>query len=312
VERLPRRGGSGERATLNSIALDAATTYWDVRLAELTIDVARRSLGRVEEIERAARARVDAGIAPQVDLERAHVATLRQAETVAAQEGVRAQARAQLGAALQVEDEFVLTEDPGAHAPSLPPLEEVLADTARLRPELAGARAQVEVQAQAVRAAKGGYWPQISLFGSATAANTVFYVPNEWKAFLFTVVGGLQVDWVLFDSLSTWTAVKDAGLVRDRAQRDELRTRAEVRADVYSAHGQLAAALSRTRIAAEAMQAARRALELLQKRYQVGSAILLEVLIAQSDLTQLEGDWLDAEVATAKAAVALEAAIGRL
>jgi outer membrane protein len=310
---------AGQRATLNSIALDAATTYWDVRLAELTIDVARRSLGRVEEIERAARARVEAGIAPQVDLERAHVATLRQAETVAAQEGVRAQARAQLGAALQVEDEFVLTEDPGAHAPSLPPLEQVLADAARLRPELAGARAQVEVQAQAVRAAKGGYWPQISLFGTATAANlyepnvlNMPNMPNERELFLFTVVGGLQVDWVLFDSLSTWTAVKDAGLIRDRAQRDELRTRAEVRADVYSAHGQLAAALSRTRIAAEAMLAARRALELLQKRYQVGSAILLEVLIAQSELTQLEGDWLDAEVATAKAEVALEAAIGRL
>jgi outer membrane protein TolC len=303
---------AGLRAALNSIALDAATTYWEVRRAELTIDVARRSLARVQEIEHAARVRVEAGIAPQVDLERAHVSTLRQAETVAALDGVRAQARAQLGAALQVEDDFVLSENPKLHAPNLPRLENVLAEAASFRPELAGARAQVEVQAQAVRVARSGYWPQISLFGTATAGNTFLYIPQERASFLYTVIGGLQADWLLFDSLSTWTAVKDARLLRDRAQLDEARTRAQVRADVQSAHGQLAAALARARIAAEAVEAAGRALYLLQKRYQVGSAILLEVLVAQSDLTQLEGDQLDAEVATAEAEAALAAAVGRL
>ena len=160
-----------KRTALNSIALDAASAYWEVRRAELAIDVAHRSLERTRDIERAAKARVDAGIAPQVDLERARVQTLRQAEQVTALEAQLATARAELGAALQLDEHFHLVEDPERHAPPLPALDAVIADALKTRPELGSARAQVEAQSHAVRSAKGAYWPQLSLFAQATAGN---------------------------------------------------------------------------------------------------------------------------------------------
>jgi outer membrane protein TolC len=309
-----RAAAADLRTALNSVALEAATAYWEVRRAELSIDVARRSLERTRDIERAARARVEAGIAPQVDLERARVQTLRQAEQVTALEAQLASARAELGAALQLDERFHLVEDPSAHTPALPPLERALAEAARSRPELISACAQAEAQAQAVRSAKGAYWPQLSLFGQATAGNQLFVLtpPQQQELLVFTAIAGVQLNWIMFDTLSTWTAVRDAGLVRDRVSESAVRLRYRVRADVESAHGRLASALQRKAIAADAVTAARRALELLQRRYQVGSALVLELILAQADLTNLEGDLLDAAVTTAEAEAALQAAVGRL
>jgi outer membrane protein TolC len=307
-----RAAGATRRATLNSVALDAANAYWEVRRAALDLEVARNAVERTREIERTARIRVDAHIAPPVDYERAHVQTLRQAEQGAALEAQLAVARAQLGAALQLDDDVRPVEDPQAHAPSLPSLAGVLDEARRVRPELAAARATVDAGAEAVRAAKGAYWPQVALVGQATASNQTFYLPEQQEDLVFTAIAGLQVSWVMFDTFSTWTAVRDAGLLRERAVADVERLRAEVRAEVASAHGRLAAALQRKSLAVEAAATARRALFLLQKRYQVGDTLLLEVIIAQQDLTQAEGELNDAAIDTAEAEAQLQASIGRL
>ncbi len=315
-----RASEAGRRAALNAIGLDAANAYWEVRRAELALQVARRALDRTQAIERAAKTRVSAGIAPQVDYERAHVSSMRQAETVNAIESQQLVARAQLGAALQVEEPLALSEDPAAHAPPLPPLPQALDAAERQRPELQARGAIVDAQVQAVRAAKGGYWPQVSLFGQATLGNQDYFgtsaevhsLAEANEQLVFTAFAGVRVDWIFFDTLSTWTAVRDAGFLRDRARLDVERTRYQVRADVQSAHGRLRTALERKTLVADAVASARRALELLSKRYLVGEALLVEMLLAQTDLAQLEGDLMDASVATAEAEAALLAATGQL
>ena len=77
-------------------------------------------------------------------------------------------------------------------------------------------------------------------------------------------------------------------------------------------HDVVAAALERKVLAADAAASARRALFLLQKRYQVGDTLLIEVIVAQEDLTLAEGDLNDAAVDAAEADAQLRAAMGRL
>jgi outer membrane protein TolC len=314
-----RAAGASRRAAANSIALDAANAYWETRRAALTLDVARQALERTREIERTARVRVDAHIAPQIDYERSHVQSVRAAEAVASLSGQWTAARAELGLALQADEPLAPSDDPAAVTPLLPSLQRALADAAAARPELEAARATVEAQRQSVRAAKSGYWPQLSLIAASSAGNQIFYLPGatpgqtvQSEQFVFTALAGLQVNWILFDSLSTWTAVKDAGYLRDRAVADAARLAYEVRAAVIAAHGRLAAALERKTLAADAAASARRALFLLQKRYQVGDTLLLEVIVAQEDLTLAEGDLNDAAVDAAEADAQLQAAMGRL
>ncbi|HEX4462998.1 MAG TPA: TolC family protein, partial [Polyangia bacterium] len=251
---------AGRRAALNAIGLDAANAYWEVRRTELALEVARRALDRTQAIERAAKTRVTAGIAPQVDYERAHVSSMRQAEAVNSIESAALVARAQLGAALQVDEPLQLSEDPGAHAPPLPSLSAAIDTAERERPELQARGAVVDAQVQAVRAAKGGYWPQVSLFGQATLGNQDYFgtaaavhsLAEANEQAVFTALAGVRIDWVFFDTLSTWTAVRDAGFVRDRARLDVERTRYQVRADVQSAHGRLQTALARKTLVADA------------------------------------------------------------
>jgi outer membrane protein len=303
-----------KRATLQNVALEAATTYWEVRRAELDRQVAGTALERTREIERTAKIRVDAKIAPQVDYERAHVQTMRQAEQVTVLDAQLAVARAQLGLALQLDDDVRPVEDPTTHAPALAPLDDVLATAMRARPELAAAAATVESERQSVRSAKGAYWPQLSLVGQAGASNQTFVFPPapQFERLVFAVSAGVQLNWLLFDMLGTWTAVRDAGLVRDRAQSALERERYQVRADVRAAHGRLTAAIARRRAAAEAEASARRALFLLEKRYQVGDALLVELLLAQQDLTQAQSDLNDAAIDSAEAEASLAAATGQL
>jgi outer membrane protein len=305
---------ASRRATLQTVALDAATTYWEVRRAEIDRQVAATALERTREIERTAKIRVDAKIAPQVDFERAHVQTMRQAEQLTLLDSQLAVARAQLGLALQLDDDVRPVDDPTAHAPQIVPLADALAAAMRRRPELAAAAATVESERQNVRAAKGAYWPQLSLVGQAGASNQIFYfAPDpQLERVVLTASGGLSLSWLLFDTLDTWTTVRDAGLVRDRAQAALERERYQVRADVRAAHGRLEASLLRRRAAEEARASARRALFLLEKRYQVGDALLVELLLAQQDLTQAESDLNDAAIDSAEAETALAAATGQL
>jgi outer membrane protein TolC len=311
---LTRAAGANERATQQGVALDAANTYWEVRRAELDREVAVTSVERTREIEHFAKIRVDAKIAPQVDYERAHVQSMRQVQQVAQLDAQLAVAHAQLGLALQLDDEVRTVENPMAHAPTLPALGDALATAMRGRPELVAAVATVESERQAVRAAKGAYWPQLALVGQLGAGNQTFLFPPapQQEQVVLSAFAGVQVNWVIFDMLSTWTAVQDAGLVRERAQAALERERYQVRADVRAAHGKLAAALARRSAAAEAQQAARRALFLLQKRYQVGDTLLVELLLAQQDLTQTESDLNDAAIDGAEAEAALAAAMGQL
>src|SRR5262245_61656702 len=164
---LSRVAQAQARGTQRSVDLDVARAYWAVRRAELLRDVEAQALRRDQEIESIVKKRVDAGIAPQVDYNRVHGATLCEAIQLGVLRGNVEEGRAQLAAVLQIEDDVALTEDPGAHAPVVPPLQLALDEARGQRPELAASYAQVQAQGQAVRAARGGYWPQLQLFAHA-------------------------------------------------------------------------------------------------------------------------------------------------
>ena len=154
-----RAAGANRRATANSIALDAATAYWETRRAALTLDVARQALERTREIERTARVRVDAHIAPRIDYERSHVQSVRAAEAVASLSGQWTAARAELGLALQADEPLWPSDNPAALTPLLPSLERALADAPPRAPS--SRRPAPPSRRSASRcAAKSGYWPQ--------------------------------------------------------------------------------------------------------------------------------------------------------
>src|SRR5439155_24039078 len=134
-------------------------------------DSAARALARRTEVAAVIKARFDGGLAPRTDYGRAQAALLRQRAALAELEGRAAEARADLAAALQIDDRVVLTDDPPADGAALAPLSQALAEARRRRPELELADARVGAQAQEARAIRGALWPELSLFAQADAQN---------------------------------------------------------------------------------------------------------------------------------------------
>ncbi len=320
---LERAATQQRKATWLAIAVGVVDGYWAVRRASLEHEGGVRALQREEDIEASTKARVDAGISPAVDYQRAHLQVLRQQGQIRSLAELRDQAVAALAALLQVDDTLVPNELPPESAPPVPPLEEVERQAMTSRPELAIAAAQLEAKAQSVRAAKSQYWPQLSIVGSAQAGNQAFWLPQftadpapsavaRSEAFVANLFIGAQLNWTIFDMMTTTLNVRDAGFARDRAHEDQVRARYLVLADVRSAWQRLRHEVERLAIVTSSAKVAEDAIEGLRKRYRVGSAAIYEVTAAEDELITVELDLLSTRIAIAQAQAELCAAMGQL
>jgi outer membrane protein TolC len=318
---LVRSADAQRRAVLLAIVVEVVDSYWTVRRADLTHALLERALQRELEIEQNTKARVDAGIAPSVDYYRAHVQVLRQQSQIQAIAEQRDAALAEFGAVLQIDDAIVLTEQPPESAPPLPALDGAQQAALEARPELRVAKAQLEAQQQAVRAAKGAYWPQFSLVGAATLQNQSLFYPESQsnKAQVIrneTMLGnfflGAQLNWTVFDMLTTYLNVKDAAHVRDRLEHDLERQRYVVLAGVAATWQRLRHEVDRLSIVEATAKVAQDTIDTLRKRYKVGSAAIFELTAAEDQLVAVESDLIATRIAIAQAEAELRAAIGQL
>jgi outer membrane protein TolC len=318
---LERAAREGRRAVWLGIAVELADSYWTVRRAELTAALLEQALVREQEIEQATKARVDAGIAPMVDYDRAHLLVLRQRAEIKSVAEARGQALAVLGNLLQLDEELELTDDPPATPAAAPPLADAEREALASRPELRAATATVDAGRLAVRAAQGAYWPQLALVGNAAVSNQPFYLPQFTTVTTETprrevLVGnffvGAQLSWTVFDMLQTWTNVRDAGYVRDRLEQDRVRARYAVLADVRAAHQRLQRESERLALVQASARVAQDAVDSLRRRYRVGNAAIFELTAAEDTLVSVASELIATRIAIAQAEAELRAAMGRL
>jgi len=305
------------RSTVRGIVVEVVDTYWTVRRADLTHGLLEQALQREIEIEQSTKARVDAGITPVVDYYRAHLLVLRQQSQIKSIAEQRDAALAELGAVLQIDGPVELTDDPPESAPVVPDLASLEQEALKARPELLAAAATAEAQRFSVRSAKAAYFPQLSLIGSANVGNQVFLPsdpgqsqPEERPIGNFFVGG--QVNWLIFDMLTTWMNVKDAAHVYDRLRQDLVRQRYVVLADVRSTYERLRHEVDRLTVGQLTAKVAQETIESLRKRYRVGSAAIYEVTAAEDQLVSVETDLIATRIAIAQAQAELRAAVGRL
>jgi outer membrane protein TolC len=309
AQRLSDAAEANRRVTWRGIALEAATAYWFVRRAELLLDTERRAHERNYQIMLITKARADAGIAPQVDYSRTRTSVHRQEAAISDLEGRVDQARVELGAALQVDGDIVLTEVPPESAETHA-LAQILADAEKRRPELQAAQASWEAQEQQVRIVRGAFWPQLSLFGNADARNQLLGIQQQNLVGSYSA--GVKIDWTIFDSLTTYTAMRHEQLVASQLATDRVIALRRVLADVQIAYRGLKAAVQRRAPLRDALQAAQSSLETIRRRYEAGTALVIEVLQSQEELQGVEVDLINNSLDIAQQQVALDAARGAL
>ncbi|MFO0577925.1 MAG: TolC family protein [Polyangia bacterium] len=312
--------------TERQVALDALRAYWGVRRIELQLAVSENALGRYDEAVAVVAARVKNGLAPQVDLNRIEARRQSELSRRADLLGLAAEARAQLAVALGLGGQPLQLTEPAELPP--PPqggpdeVDRLLDEARSERPELRVAHLTSEAAAQSVRMALSGYYPQVSLSGLLQFSNNPFNPligarnanssANPFENITGSVFVGGTVSINLFDTLNTYTAVRDARLEHRRLLAEERRVGRLVESDVRVLHARLVKLYSTREPLLRSREIARDNLSILERRYKSGDVVILDLIDAAVELITAEINLTNQAATIAQTWGELYLAAGRL
>lgn len=317
---------AGIRLSQRNVALDVLRSYWGIRRVELQLGVSRQALSRYDDAVKVVQARVRAGLAPPADLNRMETRRQRELARQADLDGSAREGRVQLAVALGLPGaELVLDEEPVV--PTAPPadpaaVDRLLADAQGGRQEMLASRRQTQAAQETVRMARSGYFPQLSgvalfqfgnnpfnpLLGSRSANDN----PNPFTNVTGSLFLGASLTLNLFDTLNTYTAVRDARYEVARLEQEQRRLGRLVEADVRTVNARLLKLYATRQPLQRTAELARDTLDIIERRYRNGDALILDFLDAELDLLNAEIDLANSTALIASTWGELWAATGRI
>jgi outer membrane protein TolC len=273
-------------------------------------DAARRSRDQADFTQRL----FEGGRSTQADVYAARANRDNDEITRLGQERTVELARADLAVAIGVDPGEPLNIAEPEHMkdePATPPQTKDAVDQALTRrPSLKAFALTAESNRKLASAAKGDYWPSVSL--GAQYARGVF----TWNDFTSSpdqnsqLSGAVNITWNLFAGLNTKANVDKAEVQVRIAENDLESGRRNVASDVEKAVAQLSAAKAQARVAQQGLGTAQEGLRLAKTRQEVGVGTQLEVRDAELKLTQAQLSVVGSLVDGREAEAALKRAQG--
>jgi outer membrane protein len=288
-------------------ALDTEADFYAVLSNSELLDVSRDRLRRAQEQFVVARARVLSGAAVQTDSLQL-LLELNSSRISLLQDSARLRvARLLLGRRVGVAGGVDAVPLDSARAPDLPiTLSQAMAQALEQGPEYRVARANQRSAEASVGVARSRYFPQ-----AVVTANNVTFGDNFYPHGLTRSTFTLQVSIPLWDNAQRELALARARSTRDlaRAVREDLERVAE--ADVTEAWEAYQTARVTTDYSLQGVVVAQETFRVQQARYRAGASTILDLLDAQSALTQAQAELVQARYAARLALAGLEAILGR-
>ena len=174
-------------------------------------------------------------------------------------------------------------------------------------PQVQAAIASAEAAGASFKASKSAYWPTLALSGSANWSGTN---TSSYQLFGQRSVS-LGLSYPIFNRFQREQTIAIRLSSLDAAEASALDTRREVRASLTTQLAALDAARVRIDITGASVQAATEDLRVVNERYRVGAATILDILNSQEALAQAEVDAITARFDYLNAKAQIEALIGR-
>jgi outer membrane protein TolC len=273
-------------------------------------DAARRSRDQADFTQRL----FEGGRSTQADVYAARANRDNDEITRLGQERTVELARADLAVAIGIDPSEPLNIAEPEHMkdePATPPqMKDAVEQALTRRPSLKAFALTAESNRKAASAAKGDYWPQVSLAAQYLRGVT------DWGAFTSSpelnsqLSGAVNLSWNLFAGFNTKANVDKAEVQVKIAENDLESGRRNVAADVEKAVAQLAAAKAQARVAQQGLGTAQEGLRLAKTRQEVGVGTQLEVRDAELKLTQAQLSVVGSLVDGREAEAALRRAQG--
>ena len=160
------------------------------------------------------------------------------------------------------------------------------------RPELLAADRQVAVARANVQVASSGYKPQASVFGNWGWHDYVFSDDPATTRDGWTL--GANVSWALFDGMLTHGKVTEARAQLQEANLDYADTRRQVELEVRQAYSDYLQTLELIEAQKKTVEEAEESLRLAEARFRAGTGTQLDVLSAQTALTEARSNEIQA------------------
>jgi outer membrane protein TolC len=243
------------------------------------VSAAHRNLELAERNRVAAAARVEVGVAPQLELSRAdaEIARARQSLAEAELQGVLAARNLENLTGLAPSDAVIELADDLAE-------EEPLAHFVRDTDDLPGVRAAREA-ARAARIARDTAWtallPVIGASARETGSNVGGFTGQNWS-YALAITASWQIDFLRPAALGTRSATAELAAVRAERAAQQTDTA------IFEAWHRIESARARAEAANAALDASRRAADDARARFESGTGTQLEQIQAERDLFQSE------------------------
>lgn len=291
------------------IRLTVSTLFIDVLKKQALLVVAKAMLTSTEQHRQQAQALYKGGVSPRADVIKSEVqvstARLRVVSADNAVLSAKAALSASMGVPVTIQFEVEGQEVERMQHRSLSDVREALDQAYHLRPELMGVKARLAAADASVSQAESGFYPNVSLDASYGWQENTF-VPTETKWGV-----GVTVALPVFEQLTTRSKVGQAMANRSIVKASETLAMRAVELEVEQAWLGMKEAHERQAVTVKALEQATEDMSVSEGRYQEGMGVILEVIDAQTALTQAKTNQVVAAFDIATARVKLDRATGQ-
>ena len=304
------------QAVVADTLLAVRISYFDILLAAQQIVVREASVNLLQRELDDQQRRFDAGTVPRFNVLRAEVAVAnarpqliraRNAERIAKNNLVNLLGY-DVPRAIGEDLPLILTDKLNA-APYQIDLSAAIGEALERRPELAALRKAELLRQEGIINAQSGYKPSVQIFGgygdrSSSFSTDLTTERHGWLA-------GAQLSWQLFDGFLTQGKISEARAVHQKSQTEVNDTARRIELEVRTAYSDFIEAREVLESQKKVQEQAEEALRLAAARADAGSGTQLDVLDAQTSLTEARTTQSLALRDYAVALAKLERATGR-
>jgi outer membrane protein len=303
-----------QTAAANTIA-DVEAAYDDVLLAEQQIKVQEASLQLLEQELADTRRRFEAGTLPQFNVLRAEVEVANARPRVIRARNAYRISKNNMANLLgwnvpreTLEDIPLKLSGRLELEPYEPELSQAIRTALARRTELKALRKAEALREAELRNARAGYKPALQAFAGYDAHSSIFSpdLTREQHGW----ISGVQLNWNVFDGLQTKGKVAEARALLERAVIDLDDSARRIELDVRTAFSNFIEAREVVESQKKVLEQGEEALRLARARNEAGTGTQLDVLSAQTALTEARTTEIQARHDYAVARVRLDRATG--
>lgn len=297
-----------------TVRLDIATQYYDLQNAAEAVRIGQAAIANSEQNLRDTQLREQAGTGTRYDTLQAQTQLADDQVTLLSAQNDQAIAQRSLAQLLGIGDSVeALSVEAIAQRPVWPlSLEETLAQAYQTRAELSQQRLEQTIQQNTARLASAELSPELSLSTGYDFSNSSVDTSDSTYSWADGANISLDLSWTLYDGGAATAQVEQANAAAEIAVSELANQQDQIRLSVETAYLSVQSATEQIAAAEVGVVSAEEGLSLAQLRFQSGVGIQLEVLEAQSDLTDAQSTLAQATTAYNQSIVELERAISGL